>query len=335
MSEIQRRKRPTMVDVARVAGVALRTVSRVVNEDPTVGAELAERVHAAIAELDYAPDERARELRRGASGIIGAAVRNLSDGHPVLGAIDLASREHKMTVLAMSTDDDERRERATVMSMCGRRVDGIIVEPIGSAHQYLEPEIESGMPIVAFDRPAGGVATDTVLADNALAMGMAYRHLTLHGHRRIAYIGDHDRIYTGGERAAAFRACTTANGNPVDGMVHTGEIEPGRIAEALATVLGGDQPATALIAGNRQTTVEVLRQIGANATRLAMVGFDDFALADLLRPGVTVIAQDSATIGRTAVELLLARSADPTRPVRTVTVPVSLIPRGSGELAPE
>jgi LacI family transcriptional regulator len=81
--------------------------------------------------------------------------------------------------------------------------------------------------------------------------------------------------------------------------------------------------------------VEVLRQIGANATRLAMVGFDDFALADLLRPGVTVIAQDSATIGRTAVELLLARSADPTRPVRTVTVPVSLIPRGSGELAPE
>ncbi|MFC7645192.1 substrate-binding domain-containing protein [Streptosporangium lutulentum] len=67
---------------------------------------------------------------------------------------------------------------------------------------------------------------------------------------------------------------------------------------------------------------------------MAIVAFDDFLLADLLRPALTVVAQNSATIGRTAIELLLARAADPSRPVESVTVPVELIPRGSGELRP-
>lgn len=77
-----------------------------------------------------------------------------------------------------------------------------------------------------------------------------------------------------------------------------------------------------------------LRQLGSAADRLAMVGFDDFALADLLRPGLTVVAQDSAAIGRTAVDLLLARMVDPALPPRAVTLPVELVVRGSGELPP-
>ncbi|MBE1491834.1 LacI family DNA-binding transcriptional regulator [Plantactinospora soyae] len=330
----RRRKRPTMRDVAREAGVALRTVSRVVNDDPTVGPHLVTRVRAAITALDYAPDERAQQLRRGVSGTIGAAVRNLADAHPVLSAVDQAARQARLTVLAMSTEDEEEREREAVMSMCRRRVDGIIIEPISTNHQYLAAELESGMPLVAVDRPTGGVAADAVLSDNAAGIGMAFRHLVLHGHHRIAYIGDDERIFTGRERAAAFRACVAANGGTIDGLVHPGFVSPDRVAAALDAVLRGNPPATALITGNVATTIEVLRRLGAEAGRLAIVGFDDFPLADILRPGVTVIAQDSAVIGRTAIELLLARTADPDRPVRNVTVPVELIPRGSGELRP-
>jgi LacI family transcriptional regulator len=319
-----------MLDVAREAGVALRTVSRVVNNDPTVGAELAARIRQVITALDYAPDEQARQLRRGVSGIIGAAVRNLSDAHPVLSAVDRTARENRMTVLAMSTEDEEQRERDAVLSMCRRRVDGLVLEPISADHSYLKSEIDSGMPVVAVDRPTGGVATDAVLSDNAAGIGMAFRHLVLHGHHRIAYIGDQERVFTGRERAAAFRACTAANGGQIEGMVHTGHIDPAHIAAALASVHDG--PATAIITGNAQTTIEVLRQLGSGAGDVAIVGFDDFLLADLLRPGLTVVAQDSAAIGRTAIELLLARAADHTRPVQTVTVPVELIPRGSGEL---
>lgn len=334
MSEntVRRTRRPTMVDVAREAGVALRTVSRVVNADPTVGPEIVTRVRAAIESLGYQPDERAQQLRRGSSGTIGAAVRKIAAAHPVLSAIDEAARESKLTLLAMSTEDEEQREREAVMAMCRRRVDGVILEPISANHDYLSAELRAGLPLVAFDRPTGGIAADCVLSDNAAGIGMAYRHLRLHGHRRIAYIGDHERVFTGRERSAAFRACVTAHGEALDGMVHPGAVEPARIGAALDTAL---RSATALVTGNAATTVEVLRQLGGAAGDIAIVGFDDFELADILRPGLTVIRQDSVTIGRTAIELLLARSADPDRPIQTVTVPVELIARGSGELPRE
>ncbi|SNT66292.1 LacI family transcriptional regulator [Asanoa hainanensis] len=329
-----RRKRPTMRDVAREAGVALRTVSRVVNADPTVGAHLVSRVQAAITALDYEPDERAQQLRRGTSGTIGAAVRNLADAHPVLSAVDTASRARGLAVLAMSTEDDEAREREAVMSMCRRRVDGIVIEPIGMTHDYLSAEVAAGLPLVAVDRPCGGVEADAVLSDNAAGIGMAYRQLSVHGHRRIAYIGDDERIFTGRERAAAFRACVAAAGGPLAGMVFPGVVTTGRVAVALDAVLSAPRPATALITGNVATTIEALRFLGADAGRFALVGFDDFTLADILRPAVTVVAQNSAEIGRTAIDLLTARAADPGRPVQTVTVPVELIARGSGELPP-
>ncbi|GGM48490.1 LacI family DNA-binding transcriptional regulator [Dactylosporangium sucinum] len=329
-----RRKRPTMNDVAQHAGVALRTVSRVVNEDPTVGAEFVNRVRAAISVLGYTPDERARQLRGGRSGLIGAAVRNLSAGHPVLGSLDAAARAHGFTVHATATADEVDREREVVISMCGRHLDGIVLEPVGDNHQYLGPELDAGTPIVAFDRPAGGITVDTVVSDNAAGIGTAFRHLRAHGHRRIAYIGDQERIFTGHERAAAFRACMAATGDPVAGLTHPGAVEPARIAAALDAVLHGPDPATALITGNASTTFEVLRRLGPAAATLAIVGFDDFPLADLLRPALTVIAQDSETIGRTAIDLLRHRAADHARPVQTVTVGVELVVRGSGERSP-
>jgi LacI family transcriptional regulator len=319
-----------MRDVAAEAGVALRTVSRVVNDDPTVGPELAERVRVAIAKLEFEPDERARQLRSGRTGTIGAAVRNISDAHPVLKAIDDTARAAGLTVVAMSTEDDEQREREAVMSMTRRRMDGIIIEPIAENHQYLKPEIDSGLPVVAFDRPATGVEADAVLTDNRAGIEAAFRHLAAHGHRRIAYLGDDERIYTGRERATAFRECLRLSGTPYAGLVHTGPVEPDRIASALAS----SADATALITGNVSITVAVIRALGPDFGRRALVGFDDFPLSDLLRPPITVIAQGVTEIGRTTVELFRARLADPARPVQTVIVPTTLIVRGSGEVAP-
>lgn len=347
-----------MVDVAREAGVALRTVSRVVNGDATVGQELARRVREAVDRLDYQPDERARQLRSGRTGTIGAAVRNIAIDHPVLRAVEEAARAARLNVVAMSTEDDEAREREAVMSMCRRRMDGIIIEPIAEDHGFLQAEIDSGLAVVAFDRPAAGVSVDTVVTDNRGGIRQAFEHLVRHGHRRIGYIGDDERIHTGRERADAFRDCLRGIGGSLDGMVHPGPIEPGRIAAALASLrdgaghggggggtgggvgdsggeYGGDyDPVTAIVTGNSSTTFEVIRRLGPDFGALALVGFDDFTLADLLRPGVTVVAQGDQEIGRTAIELFQDRLADPARPVRTVTVPTTLIARGSGELPP-
>ncbi|WP_433887958.1 LacI family DNA-binding transcriptional regulator [Streptomyces sp. CA-111067] len=323
-----------MVDVAREAGVALRTVSRVVNGDATVGDKLAERIRQAIDRLGYQPDERARQLRSGRTGTIGAAVRHIADAHPVLRAVDETARGLGLTVVAMSTEDDPVREREAVMSMCRRRMDGIIIEPIADGHQYLQPEIDSGLAVVAFDRPATGVSVDTVLSDNRGGIELAFGHLAAQGHRRIGYIGDDERIHTGQQRAAAFRDCLRRTGVALDGMVHPGPIEPGRIGAALDALRAGPEPATAIVTGNHMSTIEVIRALGPDFGSTALVGFDDFGLADLLRPGVTVVAQGDREIGRTAIELFRERLAEPARPVRTVIVATTLITRGSGEIAP-
>lgn len=330
-----RPKRPTMVDVAREAGVALRTVSRVVNNDPTVGPANVAKVQAAIAALNFRPDERARQLRTGVTGTIGAAVRRIAEVNPELASIERTARASGLTLLAASTDFDEARERDILISMCRQRLDGIIVEPIGESHNYLEPELEAGMPMVSMDRPMSGIAVDCVMSDNASGIGIAFHHLHKHGHRRIAYIGDSERVYSGRERAAAFRAALQAHGESVEGLVHPGEIVAERVAKALDTALTSADPATALVTGNMDSTIAVLRQLGPQAaSRLAIVGFDEVPLADLLQPALTVVAQDTSTIGRTAVELLRARIADPTRPVQSVVVPVQLKVRGSGEVQP-
>ena len=321
-----------MIDVAKEAGVALRTVSRVVNGDATVGEQLAQRIREAIERLDYQPDERARQLRSGRTGTIGAAVRNIAIAHPVLREVEIAARAARLNVVAMSTDDDEDREREAVMSMCRRRMDGIIIEPIAEDHGYLQPEIDSGLAVVAFDRPAAGISVDTVLTDNRGGIVSAFEHLVQRGHRRIGYIGDDERIHTGRERAEAFRDCVRGLGGPLDGVVHPGPIEPPRIAAALAALRAVG--ATAVVTGNALTTIEVVRQFGPDFGSTALVGFDDFALSDLLRPGLTVVAQGDQKIGRTAIELFRSRLADHDRPVRTVTVPTTLIVRGSGEVAP-
>jgi LacI family transcriptional regulator len=171
------------------------------------------------------------------------------------------------------------------------------------------------------------------MSDNASGIGMAFHHLHQHGHRRIAYIGDSERVFSGRERAVAFRAALRAHGEAVEGLVHPGEITADRVAAALDTALRGADPATALVTGNMDTTLAVLRHLGPQASsRLAIVGFDEVPLADLLQPALTVIAQETSKIGQTAVELLRARIADPGRPVQTVVVPVALKVRGSGEV---
>jgi LacI family transcriptional regulator len=101
-----------------------------------------------------------------------------------------------------------------------------------------------------------GIAANCVMSDNASGIGMAFHHLHGHGHRRIAYIGDSERVFPGRERAAAFRAALRSHGQPAEGLVHPGELTPERVAAALDVALHGAEPATALVTGNMETTMQ-------------------------------------------------------------------------------
>lgn len=337
------RGRPTMKDVASAAGVALKTVSRVVNGEPGVTPATAARVRAAIARLGYRRNESARVLRRGRTATVGLVIEDVADPfYSTLNrAVEEVARRHGSLVLTGSSAEDPGRERELVLAFCARRVDGLIIVPAGEDHAYLQPELDAGIAVVFADRPPGpGLVLDTVLCDNVGGARLGTEHLLRGGHRRIAFVGDHPSIFTAREREHGYRTALADAGVPVDErLIAMGSLHPARVRADLLRMLALPDPPTALLTGNGRLTVIALRVLAAEtpsttAPRPALVGFDDFELADLIRPGVTVIAQDSAGLGRVAAELLFRRLSGVTGPPELIRLPTRLIPRGSGELPP-
>lgn len=323
-----------MKDVASAAGVALKTVSRVVNGEPGVHPATAERVRAAIDRLGYSRNESARGLRRGMTATIGLVIEDVAD--PFYAGLSRAVEdvviEHGCLLLSGSSSEEPGRERELVETFCARRVDGLIVVPAGDDHAYLRGELETGTPVVFADRPPGpGIGVDTVLADNAGGAEQAVRHLLEHGHHRIAFLGDDQAIYTAAERLNGYRRALGGLFDPRLVAMRTPSLDG--VRADLGRMLALDEPPTALFTGNGRLTVTALRALAGRP--LALVGFDDFELADLLRPGVSVVAQDPAWMGRVAAELLFRRLRGDGGPAEHVRLPVRLIPRGSGELPPD
>lgn len=332
--------RPTMKDVAARAGVGLKTVSRVVNGEPGVTPDTERRVQEAIDALGFRRNDSARVLRKGRTASIGLVLEDLADPFygPLSRAVEEVARAHGALLINGSSAEDPDREQELVLALCARRVDGLVVIPAGDDHRYLEPELRAGVATVFVDRPAGRIDADVVLSDNFGGARDGVAHLIAHGHRRIGFIGDQPRIHTAAERLRGYRAAMADAGLPVhDSWVWLGSTAPERVRSAAESTLSGPEPVTAIFAGNNRVTVTVVRVLAdlADADRpVALVGFDDFELADLLRPGVTVIAQDAAQLGRTAAERLFHRLDGAHASPERIELPTRLVARGSGELPP-
>ncbi|MFD7556559.1 LacI family DNA-binding transcriptional regulator [Streptomyces sp. NPDC059835] len=326
-----------MKDVAARAGVGLKTVSRVVNGEPGVTPETEKRVQEAIEALGFRRNDSARVLRKGRTATVGLVLEDLADPFygPLNRAVEEVAREHGALLINGSSAEDPERERELALALCARRVDGLIVIPAGDDHRYLEPEMRAGVATVFVDRPAGRIDADVVLSDNFGGARDGVAHLIAGGHRRIGFIGDHPRIHTATERLRGYRAAMSGAALPVaDSWVSLGSTHPERVAAAARAMLGAPEPVTAFFAGNNRVTVTLVRVLAALEHPVALVGFDDFELADLLSPGITVVAQDAAALGRVATDRLFQRLTGATLPPTRTELPTHLIPRGSGELGP-
>jgi len=327
--------RPTMKHVAAHAGVGLKTVSRVVNGEPGVTPDTERRVQEAIEALGFRRNDSARVLRKGRTASIGLVLEDLADPFygPLSRAVEEVARTHGALLINGSSAEDPGREQELVLALCARRVDGLIVIPAGDDHRYLEPEMRAGVATVFVDRPAGRIDADTVLSDSFGGAREGVAHLITHGHRRIGFIGDQPRIHTATERLRGYRAAMADAGAAVDGSwVSLGPTDLARVRAAVERMLSGPEPVTALFAGNNRVTVTAVRVLAERERRVALVGFDDIELADLL--GITVVAQDAAAVGRTAAEHLFRRLDGADHPPARMELPTTLIPRGSGELPP-
>jgi LacI family transcriptional regulator len=340
MAESERRAasvRPTMNDVAHAARVGLKTVSRVVNGEPGVLDTTAQRVREAIEQLGYRRNDSARVLRRGQTASIGLVIEDVADPFysELTRAVEEVARRQGSLVFAGSSDESPERERELVLAFCARRVDGLVVVPAGTSHRYLLPDMSAGIAVVFVDRPAGDIDADTVLSANSAGAQAGVRHLTTRGHRRIAFLGDAPEIFTATQRLDGYREALVDAGLAVDeSLVAMRHPSPEFVRSALDRMLDGPDPATALFTSNSRTTVAALRVLSARSPRPALVGFDDFELADLLSPAVTVVAQDPTGLGSEAAGLLFRRLAGEHGPAQHIELPTRLIIRGSGEQPP-
>jgi LacI family transcriptional regulator len=333
-------RRPTMREVAAVAGVSLSTVSRAINGDPKVAPDLAQKVRSAVAMLGYRRDVTATTLRRAdrLSASIGLVFDDVANPfHALLQrGIEDVARDRGVLAFAGSSDEDAQRERDLVQAFLSRRVDGLIVVPAGPDHGYLLRDREAGVAVVFVDRPPGFIDADVVLSDHAGGAREATAHLLAAGHTRIGYLGDRRRIHSAVERLRGHTEALAAAGVPHDPALVRMELEDSVMARrATEELLDGENPPTAVFTAQNLITVGAVEALRARGLQhaVALVGFDDLPLADAVDPGLTVIAQNAHGVGRAAAEVLFDRLDGNGGPTRTVVLPTTLIARGSGEIA--
>jgi LacI family transcriptional regulator len=339
-NDVHRTRRVTLKDVAEHAGVSFKTVSRVINGEQSVSPELAVRVRGAVEELGYHPHVMASFLRRldGRTRAIAVVLEDLANpfSSELHRAVADTAHENGLVVLAASSDENPVDEREALELFGGRQVDGIIFMPTNADHGWITARLP-GTHVVAVDRPAAGLDADVVLSDNRAAAARATIHLARRGHERIAFLGDLRRIWTAEERFVGFReACATERIEPSFGHMRHDLHDSAAAERAVIEMLSDHDPPTAIFASQNLLMVGAVRALRRLALHweIALVGFDDVVLSDLLEPAVTVVAQDARAMGKRAAELLLERLDDSGPDRRMHVIPTRLIPRGSGEIGP-
>lgn len=336
MPGASRSTRPTLRQVAALSGVSLKTASRVLNGEAYVSAATAEKVQAAAAQLGFRRNAIAADLRAGAhSSMVGLIIGDLANPFysRVARGAERRLRAAGLQLVSASSDEDPELEHTLVSEMLERRVRAMLIVTSAGDHGYLDIERRHGMPVVFLDRPPEDIVADTILLDNAGGVQQAVEHLLQQGHRRIGLVGDLGRLATHRERVAAFEAAMAQAG--IDNWqryVRADSHDVDAAERAVRSLLELKLPPTALVTTNNRITTGALRALRDVPEPPALIGFDDFDLADLL--DVTVVAHDPEQMGELGAELLLARLAGEQGPARRVLLPTTLVARGSGERPP-
>ncbi|MBY6537209.1 LacI family DNA-binding transcriptional regulator [Rhodococcus sp. BP-349] len=322
--------RASIKDVAALAGVSFKTVSRVVNGVDTVLPELRERVEAAVAELNYVPNSAARSLKSGSGTTIGIVVDSIDDIFfaSLVRAIEERALDRGMGVMVGSTGFDPERELSQLTRLAGQHVRGIVLAPVGDHSSFLTPRRHT-LPVVTVDRSIPGF--DSVTVDDYSAARRAVRVLVDAGHRRIALVGHDARLQTAQRRRDAYVDVLTENGlsAPGDGIPEVAP-SPDAVRPVVLDLLALPEPPTALFVSNARhagAVVSVLHEI--HRTDVAMVSFGSFALADAVDPPVTCIDQNPYEIGAAAFDRLLLRFDDPTLDAVAGIADTTLVERSS------
>ncbi|AXC12082.1 Transcriptional regulator, LacI family [Acidisarcina polymorpha] len=311
MTTTQNRNAPTLVDVAREAGVSLKTASRVLNGAASVKEDKTSKVREAMTRLGYRPNELARGLKARKSAAIGMIVANLSDPFTAsaVKAVQEVSRANGHVVILASSGGYPDVERSEIESLVGRQIDGLIIAPADGRTDNFSDVIPPELKVVTFDQPVKHSRFDVVTIPNRRSAKEATQHLLGHGFQRIVAIGARPHLYTCSERLAGYRdAISVASLEP---RMCTVEHETALTSEWLSDSVFKKHKADAIIPMNwvcTMLTLRGLRVLGKEPGRdVPILSFDDFDLADMLSPTISAVRQPAAQFGYEAARLLFNR----------------------------
>jgi LacI family transcriptional regulator len=323
--------RATVADVARLAGVSIKTASRAMNDHPSVKSSTRARVMQASTALRFRPNAMARELRQGGRATtVAFVIGDLTNPFysQVAVGVSAATSELGLTLVMAASGDQEARERPTVVRMLERRVLALLLVPIAEDHSYLEGERQLGTPIIAVDRPLSNAASDSVLFDNRGGARSATLALADAGHRRIGFVGSSSHLFTHGERLDGYHDALVIRGLDQDSVLVREDAASIETADFATTqLLQAADPPDAIFAGNNRAAFGAFRAIQRAGTPTALVGFDDFELAETL--GVSVVSHSPQEMGRVAATLALRRIDALDGDLERIVLPTQLVLRDS------
>ncbi len=323
----------TLKDVARLAGVSVKTVSNVVNGYSFVKPDNRARVEAALEATGYRPNLGARNLRRGRTGFIALVLPELSIPYfaELASLVIAAAQEHEWNVLIEQTFGTLSGERLALSSLGPHLVDAAILSP-----EALQVEdFQLSVPAVMLGEHAVDVPLSRVGIDNVAASTAAVRHLISLGRRRIAAIGANPQRGTAALRLEGYRAALAEASLPFDSSLVVPALNYHRAdgAAAMKALLDMRNPPDAVFCFNDLLAVGALRTAAERFVRvphdLAVVGFDNNDESAYSSPSLTSVAPDKAAIARAAVELLRQRADSPDLVLDDVQTPFSLRVRES------
>ena len=337
--------KPTMQDIARLAGVNVSTVSRVLAgkaKAARIGDETARRVLSVAEELGYRPNLSARALRTSRTETLGLLVTDLAN--PFFATISAACEAEASAsgygVMVATSGESRDREEQYISLLRSRPVDGLIVTPAGmTPHPELSGLMDEGFPLVLMDRRVDGMMCDSVVVDNRDGARRLVRELCDIGRETIAFVCGPGDTWTGAERMKGFiSGIEDAGLSLTEELVYTGPYDEETGRRAVRIFLENDRRPDAVVAANNRIlegVLEVLMERGAECEDIAVGGFDGVPFAGLMNRPIVVAQQPRREIGRRAARLLIERIEGTGSSVITEEVlPVHIIWTGTGRHRP-
>jgi LacI family transcriptional regulator len=304
----------TICDVAKRAGVAPITVSRVINNSGNVRAETRERVETAIQELGYVPNRLARSLRLKRTHTLALVVTDITNPFwtTVVRGVEDAAQGAGFNVILCNTDESEAKQGQYLDVLLEKRVDGILLVPASSSAEPVDRVQRQNLPVVVLDRRVCSAEVDVVRGDSEEGACRLVQHLLSLGHRRIAVLSGPRDVSTAEDRVSGYcRALTEAGLEVRADWVQYGRFSKESGYEMAQQVLATSPRPTGLFAGNNFIAIGALRALrdgGLSVPEdISVVAFDDLMAGMAVDPFLTVVDQPSYEMGRQAAELLLAR----------------------------